>query len=545
MKTRTNIYFYFLSICVALILMVAGAILQSSSTDTGKMLQAELHNPSLWALDIASILFVILTFWIGIALRNQEVESKRLLDEQQKLRELDAQRTAELLTQLAAQDEQLKLMLNKLDVVESEIQRNSETALLPISDRTNSLQRQMEAVHLALQYQRGDLQQVRHALRAMPVASLLSTDREITPYTMSITPGSVDSEAESIEIPHSPEINLSFSEPQVDYSETISTETLDPVTPQFAYFQEEVGLNTPSLESADYTPDSIEMVAETPQIDENYSIPQSTLYPDEQDYDNELITEHQIEPVASSVTDLEKLEPAEMYDPIDNLTADDTPLADALEDQHRRDVEAIDSEYSTAPVEAATASDVFPSWFRDLLPDTEIEEPVIPMEEVSSIYDEYFESQTEPVATETNEIEYTTISHPDPPQPENENVETDSESEEYIISHDASEWSANDASTIVMPPISLQMDPDLESALYPPHHDVLYPIDSILQPLTEEDSETTPVADTILHPAGLTVEEMNLLTAPLPNPEEQINSNNEYEKANSEDEGRTGWHRKL
>ena len=547
MKTRTNIYFFFLAIGVAVILMVAGASLQSSSTNASKMLQVETHNPSLWFLDIASIFFVILTFWIGFALRNQEIENQKLLDEQQKLRELDAQRTAELLTKLADQDEQLKLMLSKLDVVEDEIQRNAETALLPISDRTNSLQRQMEAVHLALQYQRGDLQQVRHALRAMPVANLLNTDKDLTPYTMSLTPGSAEIEAESIEMPQTPDTTLSFSETNEEYPDSSSPEMSDTITPQLEYFQENPALDASSPEFADYTPDEGEVDTDEVQIEENYPRSRSDVYLNEQNYENELSVEHPIEPLASSALDFEIPLSTEKHDPVDMLTPEDTSIADTSEDRHRQDSVDVDSTYSAAPVEEVTASDVFPSWFRDLLPDTEIEEPVIPMEEVSSIYDEYFESQIDSDVTNYSEDPYNASSLADTTLHDSadKEIQQESEDEEYIMPHDASEWSANDASTIVIPPISLQMDPELENTIYPPHHDVLYPMDSMLPASTDEDSETTSAADSILHPVTLTAEEMNLLTAPLSDTDDHSTHKDEEDKDQEDDSRATGWHRKL
>ncbi len=186
MKPRFLFTILLAAIALALTLVIAGTALQSNSLQINTMLNAQQKNPALIVLDLAGLLMVAVVLVMGIS---QNVSHTVLADHADRLQEELS--TSQKQNQEAITKVQNDLLenLKALQTAQTQhaeelhaLQSHTEQSLVPLKDHSDTLTRQIDAVHLALQYHRADLQQIRYRLAnpAVTQAAAGAIPHEIT-----------------------------------------------------------------------------------------------------------------------------------------------------------------------------------------------------------------------------------------------------------------------------------------------------------------------------------------------------------------------------
>lgn len=174
MRIRPLISFV-IGLLLALALVGTATALQAhNSSDLQAWLQVQRHDRLLWMLDGCAVLILLGTTLLGATysrfqeqLRTQSEENARRLAQL-------AERTEELFRLNGEHAERIgDLETSGADWhagFEAEARRLTEQAFLALNDHVDMHTRQLEAIHLAMRYQRAEIKNVRGALRTGELA---------------------------------------------------------------------------------------------------------------------------------------------------------------------------------------------------------------------------------------------------------------------------------------------------------------------------------------------------------------------------------------
>jgi hypothetical protein len=154
-----------------LIVLVATGVQTGGSSDVGEWVRAQGKTPLLWVIDI---LAVIIALGIGLLgeIQSNYRENMRMHDE-----EYSKKMTAMLdhTTELAKINDEYADQIASLEAaasarqeaLEEEARRLTEQAFRALHGQVEANARQLDAVNMALQYQRGELRELRHGFRTL------------------------------------------------------------------------------------------------------------------------------------------------------------------------------------------------------------------------------------------------------------------------------------------------------------------------------------------------------------------------------------------
>lgn len=171
-----NYLLVLLHLAAAAALICAATVLQAgSSFETSALMTAQRHTPALWLLDAAMALSLVQT---AILLQLRQKEQSRL----ERLRHQTQDQIEALTRSVESRDrvnteqterlDDLQQELNaRREAFETEARRLTEQAFHALSGQVDANTRQLDAVNLALQYHRAQLQQVNQGVRLLKSGS--------------------------------------------------------------------------------------------------------------------------------------------------------------------------------------------------------------------------------------------------------------------------------------------------------------------------------------------------------------------------------------
>lgn len=174
MKQRNAIQLI-LSFAVAVMLIVCGTAFETRySADPEVWLQAHRRSPMLWLIDFTALYTLILMLTIAGARRRLY----RLAEELHVLRNEHHNQLASTIARATEMDALIEQQVERIEQLEREAQARQETfeaeAQRLVAQLFQSLQeqvaahsRQLEAVNMALQYQRAEISELRHQVRGV------------------------------------------------------------------------------------------------------------------------------------------------------------------------------------------------------------------------------------------------------------------------------------------------------------------------------------------------------------------------------------------
>jgi hypothetical protein len=188
MKQRTAIHM-FLSLAVAVMLIICGTAFQTHySANPQEWLNAHRQTPLLWLVDFTALYTLVLMATLARARRRLY----RQAEEMYVLREEHHNQLGAIIARASEVDEINAQQAERLEQVEAEAQSRQESfeaeARRMVEQMFRALQgeveahtRQLDAVNLALQYQRAELSELRHHLRAQNPALEIPASARLSP----------------------------------------------------------------------------------------------------------------------------------------------------------------------------------------------------------------------------------------------------------------------------------------------------------------------------------------------------------------------------
>ncbi|MCS6775182.1 MAG: hypothetical protein RMJ43_13450 [Chloroherpetonaceae bacterium] len=192
MKQRNAIQLV-LSFAVAVMLIVCGTAFETRySADPEVWLQAHRRSPMLWLIDFTALYTLVLMLTIAGARRRLY----RLAEELHVLRNEHHNQLASTVARAAEMDALIEQQAERIEQLEQEARTRQEAfeaeAQRLVAQLFQSLQeqvaahsRQLEAVNMALQYQRAEISELRHQVRGVLTGSSVSPAAHLSAAEMS------------------------------------------------------------------------------------------------------------------------------------------------------------------------------------------------------------------------------------------------------------------------------------------------------------------------------------------------------------------------
>lgn len=250
MKPRSSVMLAFvLFLCGALVAVETA--LTAATPSLNGWISAQKETPALWTLDGCALLILMVAFILATYLDSQAQLNKQLVAQQQSATDAARSEVSKLQQQLEETQSAMKDALQRQNETNADLRTFSQTTTAPVLEHISAVNRQIDTIHLALQYHRASLQQVNHQLRDVTVrleqgATLTGIFdkpvRQITEHEHVLAADPVDNSIETINAPtavilpgHTIEI---AAIPEVETHEDVDTNTAIPVLTADAIMQE-------------------------------------------------------------------------------------------------------------------------------------------------------------------------------------------------------------------------------------------------------------------------------------------------------------------
>ena len=210
MKQRILLRLIVSLVLIATFVLGATVLEVNNSLEPMVWLAAQQHTPLLWEVDAFALLTLLPVFGFAsaqkrLSRRPDEISSGREAHQnqlEQMIRNTDQmdrlnaeqadhitsleQTVAALQTQLATQEAEA---LTRRQALETELRQLSEQAFLATRGQVEANTRQMEAVNLAMQYQRADIKQLRQGVRSLQRTQNFMGTAHLTPLELAALEG--------------------------------------------------------------------------------------------------------------------------------------------------------------------------------------------------------------------------------------------------------------------------------------------------------------------------------------------------------------------
>jgi len=175
MKKRT-LLFLLLGLVVAVVLIAAATALETgNSSNLQVWLRAHAHTPLLWMLDGCSVIIFLGIGLLGVAFNGFQEQARQESDDYAQQLDQLLERTEEL---AKLNDEYARRIADleeageaRQESFQSEARRLTEQAFHALSGQVDANARQLDAVNMAMQYQRAELKELRANLRAVSLSA--------------------------------------------------------------------------------------------------------------------------------------------------------------------------------------------------------------------------------------------------------------------------------------------------------------------------------------------------------------------------------------
>ncbi len=159
------------SVMLAVVLFFCGALvavetaLTSATPTFNGWITAQKQTPALWTLDGCAVLILMVAFIFASYQDSQVQLQKELAAQQQAAANESRTEVAKLKQQLDNAQAAMKDSVLRQNEMNAELRSFSQAATAPLNEHLSAVNRQIDTIHLALQYHRAGLQQVNHQLR--------------------------------------------------------------------------------------------------------------------------------------------------------------------------------------------------------------------------------------------------------------------------------------------------------------------------------------------------------------------------------------------
>ncbi len=164
MKPRSSVMLAFvLFLCGALVAVETA--LTATTPSLNGWFSAQKETPALWTLDGCALLILMVAFILATYLDSQAQLNKQLVAQQQSAADAARSEVAKLQQQLEETQSTMKDALQRQNETNADLRTFSQTTTAPVLEHISAVNRQIDTIHLALQYHRASLQQINHQLR--------------------------------------------------------------------------------------------------------------------------------------------------------------------------------------------------------------------------------------------------------------------------------------------------------------------------------------------------------------------------------------------
>src|SRR5580658_8488942 len=174
MKNRTPLYTLAGIVIAAVLVCASTNVAAGSKHNSQDWIRAQQKTPLLWMVDGCALIIVIGSWMLGAAITSLQIESSPQSDENARHISILTQTVEDLFRQNNEYASRLEALEQTGDAwhegFEEEARRLTEQAFLALSDNIESNALQLEAVNLALRYQRAEMQAVRSAFKTGEIA---------------------------------------------------------------------------------------------------------------------------------------------------------------------------------------------------------------------------------------------------------------------------------------------------------------------------------------------------------------------------------------
>jgi hypothetical protein len=244
---------------LAFVLFLCGALvavetaLTAATPSLNGWISAQKETPALWTLDGCALLILMVAFILATYLDSQAQLNKQLIAQQQSAADAARSEVAKLQQQLEETQSAMKDALQRQNATNADLRTFSQTTTAPVLEHISAVNRQIDTIHLALQYHRASLQQVNHQLRDVTVRLEQGETltgvfdkpvRQITELEHVLAADPVDDSIETINAPtaiilpgHTIDIAAipeAVTHEAVDTNTEIPVPTADAITPEVA-----------------------------------------------------------------------------------------------------------------------------------------------------------------------------------------------------------------------------------------------------------------------------------------------------------------------
>ncbi len=252
MKPRSSMMLAFVLFLCGALVAIETALTSASPTING-WITAQKQTPALWTLDGCAVLILMVAIIFANFQESQAQIHRELVTQQQLAADEARNEVTKLKQQLEDSQAAMKDSFLRQNETNAELRSFSQANAAPLAEHITAVNRQIDTIHLALQYHRASLQQVNHQLRdvnlklqhgATIAAAAEGPPRQITEMDAAVLPESDDvevltlnapaaviAEAQTIDVSGDP---VSLSAPPADAVSSQAEQTLEVEQSEFA-----------------------------------------------------------------------------------------------------------------------------------------------------------------------------------------------------------------------------------------------------------------------------------------------------------------------